>query len=221
MEDEAEIVVISEEDLDVHLLDVNGHEEEVKRQASSASLDSSSSTDSFSSMQDTRRRFDLSMSLDGACDVTLPQKQSSAAPPPQKPLKEAARPPPTEGLLSRLSNTLSPNAGRLSLSSIPTASPSTLQPLSKRSRNAFEDGVQEVVAEAGTTKRLKTTEVRRTISPARVAPEVVIKLEDRRASMPLLSGLNRTRRTGPPEFAPKAWRKKIGVHNNMIDLTKE
>lgn len=122
LEDEAEVVVDVEEEQATQLSDANGHQEDVKREARSAS----SSTESFSSMQETRQRFDLSVPLNRACDVKLPQKQSSPTPPPQEYFKVEARPAPTEALLSKISNTLSPNIGRLSLPSIPTSSPSTL-----------------------------------------------------------------------------------------------
>jgi DNA (cytosine-5)-methyltransferase 1 len=222
LEDESEFVVDIEEDLVVQLSDSNEHHQDMDRKARSASSDSSSSTDSFSSTCETRQHFDLALSLKGACDLKPPQKKPSLTFPPEESIEAESRFGPTEGSLSRSSHTSSSNPGRLPLPSVPTFALSALQQLPKRQRTDFEVGVQErLAAELGPLKRLKTAEVRHTTSPARVEPEVVIKLEDRRASMPPLSRLNRTRRIGPPEFAPKAWHKKIEAHNNVIDLTQE
>lgn len=222
LEDEAEVVVDVEGQQTTQLLDGSGRNEVVKSKARSTSSDSSSSTDSFSSMQETRQRSDLSMYLDGAWDIKPSRKQLSPTLPSQEHLKLEVWPAAIEASFSKLVDTFSPNIGRLSPPSVSMLSPPTRQSLSKRPKNNLEGGTHEdTEVEAGPVKRLKTTEVRRTISPARAAPEVVIKLEHKRASMPPLSKSSRTRRAGPPELAPKAWHKEIGTPGNVVDLTPE
>jgi DNA (cytosine-5)-methyltransferase 1 len=225
LEDEAELMVDIEDTVDECRGSAEASEPprgNVEQQVNPSDSESAASTDSFSSPHKTREMFDMSLSLDGACGTEPQPKVSSPAPPPM--LSEAeAQSIPTDGFLSRLSRALSTNVGRLSLPLFSTSVPSALPTLSKRQR---EEGGSESLGEGlveqnsgGPLKRVKTAEVRRTTSPARIKPEVAIKLEDRRASMPPLTGPIRTRRSGPPEFAPKAWHKKIELPNNVIHLT--
>lgn len=221
-ENEVELVVDAEEELEEHSSGVSQHTMAGMSQEISPVTSVSSSTDPFSSAHEIGDRFDLSMSLDGAHNVGPPLSSPPLASLQQ--LDEVQKHlAPTEGFLSRLSRKVSANVGRLSLPVLPAfLSSKELAVSTKRRHDDDEDEPQgasnTVETHTGPCKRARFVEVRRTMSPTgRQTGE--IKREDRRASLPPLTRTTHTRRSGPVEFAPKAWRKKIGASNNVVKLS--
>lgn len=219
LEDPTELVVDAEEEEPGNHLPEQRHYllSKVDREVSPSSSLSSSSTDSFSSSHEIQQSIDLTLPLDRVHDIDLPLRRSSLTPLP-KSLQATTRPAQNEDLDSRQSSALLTIVGRH-----PTSVPSTLPLMAKRLRDDLKGRVQDAPTagddSGGPLKRMKIAEVRRTTSPARVEPKFKINPKGRTASMPPLPQSNHTRRSGPAERAPKAWHKKIGRPENVIDLT--
>ena len=73
-------------------------------------------------------------------------------------------------------------------------------------------------ARSGLVKRAKVIETRRTTSPATSTKRNQTRGKGRWASVPPLEVPIRTRGSGPAEYAPKAWNKKIGISQNIVRL---
>ena len=72
-------------------------------------------------------------------------------------------------------------------------------------------------ARSGIVKRARVIEKRRTTSPATSTKKDQTRARGRWASLPPLE-VPRTRGSGPAEYAPKAWHKKIGSSQNIVRL---
>ena len=73
-------------------------------------------------------------------------------------------------------------------------------------------------ARSGLVKRAKVIEKRRTTSPATSTKRNQTRDKGRWASVPPLEVPIRTRGSGPAEYAPTAWNKKIGISQNIVRL---
>jgi hypothetical protein len=125
-------------------------------------------------------------------------------------------------LMARPSRPAAAHVRRLSL-------PATSAPLrsnqpaaqTKRPReeaNGSGDAVDITGARSSFLKRVKVIEKRRTTSPATSTKRDQTKGKGRWASVPLLEKPIRTRGSGPAEYAPKAWNRKIGNSDNIVKL---
>ena len=219
---EAQFVVDAEEDVKGHLSE--GIESAIVDLIQAGqSPPMSSSTDTSSPTRETRERFDLWLSLYGAQNAR-PLSQGPHLTSLQQ-INEAEKPlASTQGFFSPLSQIVTADFGRLSLSAFPTFMPSAQSSLPVK-RQMDEDGSEErgilnpVTRRVGPYKRAKFVEVRRTTSPISGKLKNETKSAARRASLPPPQRNTHTRRSGPAEFCPKYWHEKIGTPNNVIKLS--
>lgn len=125
-------------------------------------------------------------------------------------------------LIPRPLRTAAADVRRLSLPTIPV--PLRLnQPAAPRKRSREEsqssrDTSGITGARSGLVKRAKVIDNRRTTSPATSTKRDQTRGKGRWASVPPLEKPIRTRGSGPAEYAPKAWNRKIGNSDNIVKL---
>jgi hypothetical protein len=185
---------------------------------------SSSSTDSFSSrLGETaiKPRTDMGMSLDGAQDF-VPPLASPRSIAPQRSV-ETEEPRATAGsFFSHLTHTISTNVGRLSLPAFPTfftSSELSSRPKRKREEDAGDQGFEPADNRDSSFKRARFSEVPCTTSPVSDGSESNIRPTARGTSLPPVLRTTHTRRSGPAEFAPRAWNRRIGGAGNVVRLS--
>jgi site-specific DNA-cytosine methylase len=124
--------------------------------------------------------------------------------------------------MARPLRTAAADIGRLSLPTIPV--PLRLnQPAAPRKRpregvQGLGDASDIAGARSSSIKRVKVIEKRRTTSPATFTKRDQTRGKGRWTSVPPLEVPIRTRGSGPAEYAPKAWNKKIGISQNIVRL---
>ncbi|KAH6643908.1 S-adenosyl-L-methionine-dependent methyltransferase [Boeremia exigua] len=88
----------------------------------------------------------------------------------------------------------------------------------KRPREGDEPHQQSVSNNHNNPLKRPKVDTQRSSLPANTTPEVRIKSENRRKTLPPLQGTTHTRRSGLVQFAPRTWHKKIEDPKNIIEL---
>ncbi|KAJ8112720.1 hypothetical protein OPT61_g4983 [Boeremia exigua] len=218
LDDEAELLVDVEVDDEEQPSATREQTTFIPIEVVSRSSSSLSSTDSFASTRKTRARSDSLSSLNGAHNESSTDSRMT---PPLEPSGTVTQLVTDVSVLSRLSQNVTTKVGKLSMSALPALptflQPVKLEPSTKRQRDDSGEEQQTDMTHIGPSKRAKVVEARRTISPDGTILEDDMKPEIRRSSLPLRS--SHTRNSGPAEFAPRAWHKRIGDSSNVIELS--
>jgi hypothetical protein len=121
-------------------------------------------------------------------------------------------------LMAWPSRTVAAGVRRLSLPTISAPLRSNQLAVPKKRSREEVHGPGETSDIAGAVKRAKVVQKRRTSFPTVSTAKLETKDNGKWASAPPLEVPTRTRRSGPAEYAPKAWNRKIGISDNIVKL---